>query len=157
MAMPTTDDIDQSAQNYTFHSSVTSVRFFKCDWLATVVLQNTILPYAYLYTATVLAIRLLKISHHTWPWCCCFQDSYSNISCSLMSNQGYHISSNTGRPRPRIVAAATRGSRTRMRMILTTVTEQALQLFVLYNSFPWLTTELKGCVYYCQHLTVVAV
>ena len=32
MATPTTDDIDRSARNYTFHSSV---RFSKCDWLAT--------------------------------------------------------------------------------------------------------------------------
>ena len=67
------------------------------------------------------------------------------------------------RPRPRIVAAAKRGTRmhahtcTRMRIILTTVTGLTLGLFVLYNSFPWLTAELRGCVYYCQHLTVVAV
>ena len=37
------------------------------------------------------------------------------------------------------------------------VTRLALGLFVLHNSFPWLTVELRGCVYYCQHLTVVAV
>ena len=61
------------------------------------------------------------------------------------------------RPRPRIVAAATRGRRTRKRIIQTTVTGLALGLFVLYNSFPWLTAELRGCMYYCQHLTVAAV
>ena len=44
-----------------------------------------------------------------------------------------------------------------MQIILTTVTGLALGLFVLYNSFPWLTAELRGCVYYCQHLTVIAV
>ena len=33
----------------------------------------------------------------------------------------------------------------------------ALGLFVMYNSFPWLIAELKGCAYYCQNLTVVTV
>ena len=46
---------------------------------------------------------------------------------------------------------------THIRIILTTVTGLALGLFVLYNSFPWLTAELRGCMYYCQHLTVVDV
>ena len=59
MATPTTHDIDQSARNYTFHSSVTSVRFSKCDWLTVVLQNNTTLLYAYLYTSTVLAIRLV--------------------------------------------------------------------------------------------------
>ena len=40
MAMPTTHFIDQSARNYSFHSSVTSVRFSKCDWLATCGITN---------------------------------------------------------------------------------------------------------------------
>ena len=39
----------------------------------------------------------------------------------------------------------------------TTITGLALGLFVLYNSFLWLIAELSGCVYYCQHQTVVAV
>ena len=62
------------------------------------------------------------------------------------------------RPRPRIVAAATRGRRTRKRRIIqTTVTGLAIGLFVLYNSFPWLTAELRAvALYYCQYLTVVA-
>ena len=51
----------------------------------------------------------------------------------------------------------TRRTHTYMRIILTTVTGLELGLFVLYNSFPWLTAELRGCVYYCRHLTVVAV
>ena len=50
------------------------------------------------------------------------------------------------RPRPRIVAAATCGRRTRKRVIQMAVTGLALGLFVLYNSFPWLTAELRGCV-----------
>ena len=68
----------------------------------------------------------------------------------------YHISST--RHRLQIVAAETiRDARIRMRIILTTVTGLVLGLFVLYNSFPWLTAELRGCVYNCQHQTVVAV
>ena len=58
------------------------------------------------------------------------------------------------RVRPRIVAAC---SNTRHTHTNTTVNGLALGLFVLYNSFPWLTAELRGCVYYCHHLTVVAV
>ena len=50
---------------------------------------------------------------------------------------------------PQIVAAATkRGMRTRVQMILTTVTTLALGLFVLYELFPRLTAGLRGCVYY---------
>ena len=37
------------------------------------------------------------------------------------------------------------------------VTGLALGLFVLYNTFLWLTTKLRGCTYYCQHLTVAAI
>ena len=69
----------------------------------------------------------------------------------------YCISST--RPHPRIVAAVTRNTSINMRIILMTVIGLALGLFMLYcnNSFPWLTSELRGCVYYCQHLTVIAV
>ena len=59
------------------------------------------------------------------------------------------------RPRPQTVAIATRGTRTRMQIVLTTVTRLALGMFVLYNPLSWLTAELRGCVYYYQHLTVV--
>ena len=58
---------------------------------------------------------------------------------------------------PRIVAAATRSTRTRMKIILMTVTRLALGLFVLYSSFPWVTAELRDCVYHCQYVTVVPV
>ena len=84
---------------------------------------------------------------------CSNNKSYKHQSRTSM---GYCISSTECRPR--IVAAATiRGTRTRTQITLTTVTRLALGLFALYNSFTFLTAELRGCVYYCQHLTVVAV
>ena len=60
---------------------------------------------------------------------------------------------------PRIVTTAKRGTRLHKRIILMMVTGLALGMFVLYNSFPWVT-ELGGCVYYlvyCQYPTVIAV
>ena len=33
----------------------------------------------------------------------------------------------------------------------------SLGQFMLYTSFPLLAAELRGCVYYCQHVTVLAV
>ena len=58
---------------------------------------------------------------------------------------------------PTLEAAARRGTRTRRRIILTTLTGLALGLFRVLQLFSWLTAELRGRVYYCQHLTVVAV
>ena len=84
---------------------------------------------------------------------CSNNKSYKHQSRTSM---GYRISSTECRPR--IVAAATiRGTRTRTRITLTTVIGLALGLFGLYNYFTLLTAELRGCVYYCQHLTVIAV
>ena len=60
-------------------------------------------------------------------------------------------------PHPRIAVTATRGTCTRTWLILMMVTRLALELFLVYNSIPWLTAELRGCVYYCQHLIVIAV
>ena len=54
------------------------------------------------------------------------------------------------RPCPRVVTAATRSTRTRMQIILMTVTGLVLGLFLLYNSFPWLAAELRGCMYYAS-------
>ena len=79
-----------------------------------------------------------------------------NSSCSKVLQTPKRCNSST-RPRPQIVATATHGTRIHMRIILMMVTRLALGLFVLYNSFPWLKAELRGCVYYCKHLTVVAV
>ena len=66
-------------------------------------------------------------------------------SCSNATVRWWYRISST-RPRLRIAAAATRGTRTCMRITLMTVTGLALGLFVLCNSFPWMTVELRGCV-----------
>ena len=46
---------------------------------------------------------------------------------------------------------------TRMKMISDEDTRLPLGLLVLYDLLPWLTVGLRGCMYYWQRLTVVAV